>query len=348
MQYKEMKAFDGGVFSPSGSTAINGFMREKSVVMNDAAIANGNSFLVSELEKLDPKISEPLHSVTYPRDIRVRVGGGWVDTVAKMDVDYGVNNGSGDGAITAAGANSGNIVQASFGKETFKTHAYTTTLRIPFLDMQRGQIVGRSLESLLTDAIRLNYDKHQEMNVYTGFQVYGTTGLINNPDVVTQGVKQNANGMTSWKYKTPDEILYDINRAIEAGWEAAEHDLSAIPNHILIPYQQYTHIQTTRITDNADKTILSFLLENNVATLNGGNLVIGATNFCKGAGAGDTDRMVCYVNNDKFVAVEELVPLARTMTSPNTDKLSYDSVYMANLSEVEFFYTQPVTYWDGI
>ena len=226
MKYREMKAFDGGVFSPSATA--NGFMKARAVNMNDAAIANGNAFLASELEKLDPKISEPLSSVTYPRDIRVRVGGGWIDTIAKMDVDYGVSNGSGDGAISAAGANTGNIVQAQFGKETFGTHIYTTTLRIPFVDMQRGQIVGRSLESLLTDAIRLNYDKHQEMNVYTGFKTYGTTGLINNPDVVTQGVKTNAASKTKWADKTADEILEDINAAITAGWAAAEYDLSAI------------------------------------------------------------------------------------------------------------------------
>lgn len=346
MNYKKMETFDGGVFSPRG--ASGGAVSERPVMMNDAAIANGNAFLSSELEKLDPKISEPLFSVTYPRDIPMSVGGGWVDTLAKMDVDYGVNNGSGDGAIAAAGANTGNIVQAQFGKDTFSTHIYTSTLRIPFVDMQRQQLVGRSLESLLTDAIRLNYDKHQEFNVYTGFQVYGTTGLLNNPNVVAQGVKANAAGKTRFEDKTPQEILDDINAAILAGWEAAEFDNSAIPNHILLPYQQYTHIQNTRVSELSDTTIMEFLMKNNIAKHNGGELFIGATTFCKGAGAGGTDRMVCYVNNKKFVCVEELVPLARTMTAPNTDKLSYDSIYMANLSEVEFYYTQPITYWDGI
>lgn len=345
-RYKEIGTIDGGTFG--GSVGGNGYIGSKPLRMNDAAIANGGAFLASELEKLDPKISEPLYSVTYPRDVRVKVGGGWVDAVSKMNIDYGINGGSGDGAITAAGANTGNVIQAQFGKDTWKTHIYTSTLRIPFVDMQRGQLVGRSLESLLTNAIRLNYDKHQEMNVYTGFKTYGTTGLINNPDVTASGVKANASGNTRFKDKTPDEILENFNAAINAGWEAAGYDLSAIPNHILIPYEQYTYIQTTKVSEDADKTIMKFLLENNVANLNGGNLVIGATNFCKGAGANGTDRMVCYVNNDKFIAIEELVPLARTMTSPNTDKLSYDSIYMANLSELEIFYTQPITYWDGI
>lgn len=345
MKYTAMSAFDGGTYAPTGST---GFVQERAVTMNDAAIANGNSFLTSELEKLDPKISEPLTSVTYPRDIPISVGGGWVDTVSKMDVDYGVSNGSGDGSVTAAGANTGNVVQAQFGKDTYKTHIYTSTLRIPFVDMQRGIIVGRNLESLLSDAIRLNYDKHQDINVYTGIAKYGSTGLLNNPNVIAQGVKANAAGKTKFVEKTPDEILEDINNAILTGWEAAEFDPSAIPNHIIMPYKQYTYIQTTKLSEMSDITIMEFLLKNNVAKSNGGDLVIAGTRFCKGAGANGTDRMACYVNNKKFLCAEELVPLARTMTAPNTDKHSYDSIYMANLSEVEMFYYEPVTYWDGI
>ena len=58
--------------------------------------------------------------------------------------------------------------------------------------------------------------------------------------------------------------------------------------------------------------------------------------------------MTAYVHHDRFMAMEELVPLSRTMTQPNIDALAYDSVYMANISEVELFYTQPIRYYDGI
>jgi len=218
-----------------------------------------------------------------------------------------------------------------------------------FVDMQRQQITGRSLDQLLTDGIRLNYDKHMEQNVYMGVGRFGTTGLLNNPNVTASNVAMGAYGGTSWiGGKTPDEILTDVNNAIMAGWAAAEYDLSAIPNHILLPYEEYNYIATTKVSPIAEKTILTFLLENNIATKNGSDLFIGATMWNKGAGAGGTNRMVAYVHNDRFIAVEELVPLARTMTQPNIDALAYDSVYMANISEVEFFYYQPIVYFDGI
>lgn len=316
--------------------------------LNDAAIANNMAFLTSELEKRENIIRQPLTSVTYTRDIPIKVGGGWVDTVSALNIGYGITEGSENGPVIAAGGNEIPVIQGNLEKDIFRSHVFSVIMRLMFVDVQRSAITGRNLDSLLQDGIRLTYDKHQDANVYTGISKYGTTGLLNNPNVVTTNVPNGAAGNSTWATKTADEILADINAAIEAGWAAAAYDRSAIPNHILIPYQQYNLIATRKVTDLAEKTILTFLLENNIATLNGSNLVIGATAFNQGAGASGTDRLVAYRNDDRFVAVEELVPLSRVMTSPNTDAVAYDSVFMANLSEVEFFYTAPVVYYDGI
>ena len=95
-------------------------------------------------------------------------------------------------------------------------------------------------------------------------------------------------------------------------------------------------------TDNIKKEIVAF------ANTLGGDLFIGATRWCKGAGTSGTDRMVVYVNHERFVKVEELVPLSRVMSAPNVANVCYDTAYMANISEVEIFYPQTITYWDGI
>ena len=130
--------------------------------------------------------------------------------------------------------------------------------------------------------------------------------------------------------------------------EASGYDLDAIPNHIIMPYEQYNYIATTRIGQLAEKTILTFLLENNVAKQNGADLFIGATAWAKGAGASSADRMAVYCNKERYVAVDELVPLTRAMTTPNAERFSYDTAYAANVSEVELFYNQTMVYVDGI
>jgi hypothetical protein len=343
---KNIGTVNGGVVSPS-SFGIRP-MAGAPLRTTDAAIANGGAMLISELEKREPLIREPLTSVTYTRDIPIKSGGGWVEFISALNIDYGITGGSNDGVVNAPGANGVPVIQANLDKDTFKAHMFSAIMRIMFVDMQRSNITGRSLDKMLTDGIRLAYDKHMDANTYIGMKNYGTTGLLNNAQVVASNVVAGASTKTTWKDKTPDEILKDVNDAILAGWAAANYDLSAIPNHILLPYEQYNYIATTKVSTIAEKTILTFLLENNVATQNGSDLVIGATAYCKGAGAGGTDRMTAYVHHDRFMAMEELVPLSRTMTQPNIDALAYDSVYMANISEVELFYTQPIRYYDGI
>jgi hypothetical protein len=146
-----------------------------------------------------------------------------------------------------------------------------------------------------------------------------------------------------------DYILTDVNTAIEQTWSGSRYDLRALPNHILLPYAQFNRIATTKVSSGGNvSSILQFLLENNLAKQNGGELFIGATPWNDGAGAGSTDRMCVYTHDDYFLAIEELVPLTRTLTNPDVNEMAYLSAYQANVSEVEIFYPQTITYWDGI
>ena len=348
---KDYGKFNAGIIGPkSGVSGIARFNDSGTVRhFNDAAIASGGAFLVSELEKREPKIKEPLTSVTYARDVPVKVGGGWVEYVSAMNIDFGLTGGSQNGPVSAPGANGSPIVQMNLEKDTFGAHVFSSILRVPFVDMQRQQITGKSLDALLTDGVRLAYDKHMDANCYVGITDYGTQGLVNNSNVTASYVAQNA-GATSreWEDKTADEILKDVNDAITAVWSAAQYDLSAIPNHILIPHEQFNHIASQKVSSAADKSILEFLLDNNIAKRNGQQLVIAGCPWCKGAGASSTDRMVVYCHHERFLALEELVSLSRTMTQPNVEALAYDSVYMANISQLELFYTQTIRYFDGI
>jgi hypothetical protein len=310
--------------------------------MDAAGIASGQAFLTSELEKRDMLVRTPLTSFTYTRDLPIRVGGGWAEYVSAMNVGYGITGGSGDNLVQAAAVDGIPLVQANFGKDLWKTHVISAGTRVFWVDMMRGNMTGRNIDTLLRDGLRMTYDKQMDENAYVGFATYGTTGLVNNANVTINSATGNFTALT------PDQILADINDAILDAWEAAGYDLDAVPNHIIMPYEQYNHLATTRIGQLAEKTILTFLLENNVAKQNGADLFIGATSWCKGAGTGNVDRMVVYCNKERFIAMDELVPLTRAMTTPNAERFSYDTAYAGNVSEVEVFYTEPIRYVDGI
>lgn len=153
---------------------------------------------------------------------------------------------------------------------------------------------------------------------------------------------------TQWKDKSPQQILKDVNDLLSAVWAACEYDTDAIPNHILLPYEQYNYILTTMVSDLASETIYDFLMKNNAAVKNGGELFIGGCRWCKGAGTGQGDRMVGYVNKPRYIKMDELVPMSRIMTAPNVTNVCYDTAYMANISEVQLFYPTSILYVDGI
>lgn len=345
MSFQNVGTFDAGVVNFQGAAPAGGIP-----TMDAAGIASGGAFLVSELEKRDPMIRKPLTSFTYPRDIVIETGGGWVDYVSAMAVSYGITGGAVDSPVTAGGANGIPTVQASVDKGVYKAHVFAAALRVMFQDMQRSNYIGRSLDNLLQDGVRMAYDKHMDANVYVGIETYGTTGLVNNPNATETTAASNGatSPSTKWADKTPEQILKDINDALAAGWAANEYDETAIPNHILIPYEQYLYIMTTKVTDLATETIYDFLMKNNAATKAGGDLFIGATRWCKGAGTGSTDRMVVYNNDRRFVKMDELVPLNRIMSQPNVANVCYDTAYMANISEVQVFYPTTIRYVDGI
>ena len=308
-QFQNIGTFDAGVFTPglSGGTAGGAGVP----TMDAAGIASGGAFLVSELEKRDPLLRKPLTSYTYPRDININTGGGWVDYVSAMSVAYGITGGSGSGAVHAGGANGIPLVSANVDKGIYKAHVFAAALRVMFVDMQKANFVGRSLDQMLTDGLRTAYDKHMDQHVYMGLEEYGTTGLLNDPDAAETVVANGAKGSAKWADKTPEEILADVNAALMANWAAAEYDETAMPNHILLPYEQYSDILTRKVTELATETILDFLMKNNAAVKNGGSLYIGPTRWCKGAGTGKTDRMAVYVHNPRFLSMDELVPLNR-------------------------------------
>ncbi|HBS60882.1 MAG TPA: hypothetical protein DEA44_16670, partial [Firmicutes bacterium] len=285
------------------------------MTMDAAAISGGNAFLESELEKLDPTLREPLTSFTYPRDIPIESGGGWVETTSVVNVDYAVSGGQSD--AVGGVQNNVRLIQANMDKDLFKVFPYEVAMQIKFVDMERGKVTGRSLEQVYDNGIRLDWDKYLDINTYQGQAAYGTSGLMNHPGVTAASVAQNA-GATStlWTNKTPDEILKDVNSVIVAAWAAAQYDQSAVPNHVLIDPANYAYIASTKVSQAADKTILEFLLDNNIAKKKGVSLEIAECRFCIGAGTGGTNRMVAYVNNKRFINMPVPVALSRVMTQP--------------------------------
>lgn len=316
-------------------------------VLDAAGISTGMAFLEGELEKRDPKIREPLTSVTWPRDIVAESGGGWVDFTSTMNVDYATSGGN-DNSLVGGATDVISLVQANINKDVYKVFTWAQGMKIPFVDSQKFQTIGRSIDSILDRGVRLNYNKSVDKLVYRGFTSVGFTGLVNDANIVRSTAPNGAAGSPLWQNKTVDEILWDVNKTLTEAWAASEYDESAIPNHLLLPPDKYAYIVSTRIGTSGDENILDYLLRNNLATNRGGNLYIAPCRWCSGAGTGNTDRMVAYVNDRDKVYFDLPVPLTRAMTQPVALQFAYITIYAAQMGQVKWLYYQPARYMDGI
>lgn len=316
-------------------------------VLDAAGISTGMAFLEGELEKRDPKIREPLTSVTWPRDIVAESGGGWVDFTSTMNVDYATSGGN-DNSLVGGATDVISLVQANINKDVYKVFTWAQGMKIPFVDSQKFQTIGRSIDSILDRGVRLNYNKSVDQLVYRGFTSVGFTGLVNDVNIVRSTAPDGAAGSPLWQNKTVDEILWDVNKTLTEAWAASEYDESAIPNHLLLPPDKYAYIVSTRIGTSGNENILDYLLRNNLATNRGGNLYIAPCRWCSGAGTGKTDRMVAYVNDRDKVYFDLPVPLTRAMTQPVALQFAYITIYAAQMGQVKWLYYQPARYMDGI
>ncbi len=303
-------------------------------------------FLEKELEKLDEKLYEPLTGTDWPRDMPVITGGGLAESIASVDVTY-ASTGMDDDNIFFDAYNNIPVIQADMSKQIARTFNFAEHMAFGQVEKEKMLQVGRDPESFLNKGIRLHLDKVIDRNVYVGFKKVSSTGLVNNLNIIRSAAMRNAaNTSTRWRDKTADEILMDINSILSAVWEENDCSSDALPDHILIPVEQFGALVTRKVSSDSERSILTYVLENNIASQQGRNLVISPCKWCSRAGSSNSDRMVVYSNREDRVCFNLTQPLRRMeMEKAN---LSIKIPYIAQFSEVRFLYPSTVRYMDGI
>ena len=302
-------------------------------------------FLLKELEKVDEKILEPLSGTDWPRDMPVITGGGIMESISAIDVTY-ASTGSDDDNLFYDAANDIPVIQADLSKQVARTFNFAEDMAFNRMEKEKMAQVGRDPETFLNKGIRLHFDKVVDRNVYVGFRKVSSTGLCNNPNIVRSAAAAGAGGATQWRDKTADEILADINAVISAVWEENDCASDALPNHILVPVEQFGMLVTRKVSEDSERRILTYVLENNLTARQGQELVISPCKWCRAVGSGGSDRMVAYMNQVDRICFNMTQPLRRIDTEYMDMRIKIP--YFAQFSEVRFLYPSTVRYVDGI
>ena len=99
--------------------------RPRRLTVNDSY-----TFLMKELEKVDETILEPLSGTDWPRDMPVITGGGFLESIASVDVSYASTGGDDDNLFFEA-ANDIPVVQADMSKQVARTFNFAEYMSFP-------------------------------------------------------------------------------------------------------------------------------------------------------------------------------------------------------------------------
>jgi hypothetical protein len=324
----------------------------------DAAGASGFAFLQSQLELIDTDVVRPLQATTHARDISVDVGGGFPQYLAAFATNYGT---TGTQFFGLQGTNNTDIpeAQADIQKSLWKTYPWAMAMTITYIDLERLATAKRSgmpppisLQEMYEESVDINWVKALDYVTYKGF--LGDPGLINNPNVVEFVVPAGAGGSTTWVKKSPTEILFDVNNALNQVVQNSGYDITeAMPDSLLLPYSQFATLSEPMAIGGSAVALstIAYIERECVAAKNGINFKINSlpNPWISGTGAGGLDRAVFYKNSKKSLYLKIPQPKKTSITVPTMQAGgAYQTGFVGCISQVIFKRNQTMIYADGI
>lgn len=342
------------------SYGMSGYGPGRGVMTHDGrTVDSTGAFLVGELERLDQTMNEPLAAVSWGRDIDLREDVTIADEISSFTLttfaaagSLGTGNGIGNGKAWI-GKSTDQIggIGIDIAKLPFPLTPWGMELKYTILELESAAKVGRPIDQQKYDGLQLKHQMDTDEQVYIGDTSLGVTGLLNSALITPQNVVAGAAGSTLWSQKTPDEILSDVNTALNSVWAASAY--AVVPERLLLPPLQFGYISTQKVSLAGNTSILKYLQENNLLTTSGrGKLEILPLKWLTGMGSGGTigtedghDRMFVYTKDKKRVRY----PMTTLQRTPvQYDSIYHKCTYFCRLGVVEWVYPETGGYFDGI
>lgn len=311
------------------------------MTFDQATVDSSGAFLIHELERLDQTLNLPLTSQTWSRDIQLRDDVSIADEISSFTnttfAAAGSPNANGKNWISPlATAIAG--VNVNIDKQGFPLELWGMELGWTVIELNAAAQVGRPIDTQKYDGMQLKWNMDTDEQVYIGDTAKGAKGLLNLSAVTP------TNATKTWATSTADEIRASINQVLSNAWTRSTY--AKVPEDLLIPPEQYSFLASTIVSTAGNQSLLTYLETNTIAYhQNGKPLNIRPVKWLKGRGVGDTDRMLAYTNDKKFVRF----PMIPLQSVPIQYRGLYQLVtYYGKLGAVEPVYPETLNYMDGI
>lgn len=331
------------------------FLNDGFVTYDRAMYDSAGAFLISELERLDPTIHEPLVSTTWSRDIDLRTDVQMGDELSSYTIStFGAAGGATPSGINWAGKNTTTLPRPTLdiGKLSKPLTLWTMEVSYTVAELASAQQTGRPIDVQQLSALNLKNQMDIDQMVYVGDTALSATGLCNSAAVTNTGnVANGASGSPLFVNKTPDEITADFNELLTSVWAASGY--KAPPSKVGLPPGAFGYLSTTKISEAGNTSILTYVMENNIFTAQFKQPLdivpikwLDKANINGPGGSAATyGRMIAYSQRQEYVRFP-MVPLQAM--APQYSGIYINVPYYGRLGQVETIYPEVIGYRDGV
>lgn len=214
-------------------------------------------------------------------------------------------------------------------------------------ELQRAAKLGRALGSdkaMAADMVsqRFVYGIGMTGKNPAGENEKGWTGFTNDANVPAVQVAADGTGSSrAWSAKTGDQILRDVNAAINA--VETNSGETFVADTLVLPTTAYNYLANTRVGDAGSMSILAFLQANNSA---GESLTIMKSRALETAGTGSSRRMVAYAKNPQVLKF--LLPGPHQFLPPfQKSSMTYEVGGIMNVGGLDVRVPKGMAYYDS-
>lgn len=307
-------------------------------------IVSAGAFLVGELERLDQDLHEPLVSVTWSRDIKLRSDVSIADEYSSFTNSSFASAGGVAGSGKSWIGKDGNAIQGvglGIEKTTTPLTLWAMQLGWTLPELESAIKLGRPIDTQKYAGLKLKHQMDIDEMVYVGDDALGLDGLLNAAVVKNRGKAESGGWMQA---ADVGSILNDVNLLLESTWKAGGYQIC--PDKLLLPPVQFSFLTSQIVSAAGNISILEYIKKNSLCnSVNGRELDIQPVKWLTDAGEKKTTRMVAYTNDENR--------LRFPMTSLQHTPVEYRDIrqlttYFGRLGAVEFVYPNTVGYRDGI
>lgn len=297
--------------------------------MSEFRLDDAGLFLDRQLEYIRPQVFEVEYAdIKYPTILPVTAEAG----PGAQTFTYRIMDATGDFKLISDAADDLPRADVSQTEKSINIRSFGGSFGYTVQELRAAQMANLSLEQRRASAVRRAYEEKVESVAMFGEGSVSLAGFFNNAtvDVIS------ANKWFSTSAVTAQEMLEILNQGVSAIISGS--NMKEQPDTILIAYEDYNIISTTRNSDSSDVTVLEYFLRTNpfirnVEPIN--QLAAANSSLVK-------NRMVVYKRDPQKVQLH--IPQPLELFPPQQRGLEFIVPAHARVGGVALYYPKSVKY----